>query len=205
MSKRWYLVLSLVVVLACVAGLRMRTTVVFDGNSLVAGQGAPRWHGFADETMRSLGWAYRSDRFGVGAQTTAAMLADAESQIDRCYSPGAVLVVWEVTNDLYFGATAEEAVDRLEVYCLARKRAGFRVVVLNVLPRSDADDRFEARRISANQLIASRWTNFADACVDVAAIPELSRPNPEHFADGTHLNHRGAEIAGKAVAGAINR
>lgn len=71
----------------------------------------------------------------------------------------------------------------IKAYCLARKAAGWKVIVLTILPRRDAAwtngqaADFEATRFLANALIRTHWAEYADALVDVAADPNFTKEN----------------------------
>jgi hypothetical protein len=133
--------------------------VIFDGNSLTRGYGASTSNDYPSQTLRLLGSQWTGQNFGVDGQTTAQMASDAATQIDPLYNTTNyaqnVLVAWEVTNDLYFGGDATNAYNRFVSYCQARRAAGFKVVVLTVLPRSNGSTptSFETSRQTINAQI----------------------------------------------------
>jgi hypothetical protein len=120
-------------------GSSQPTDIVFDGNSLTAGLGASPGNSYPEQAMRLLPRSYTWHNLGVSAQTTVQMAADAADQVDALVDPSArnVLVVWEATNDLFFGAGPEAAYGHLVSYCQDRRRAGYQVIVLTLLPRSE--------------------------------------------------------------------
>lgn len=174
-------------------------TIVFDGNS----QTAPL-HGhtpYPDFVMRELGDSLlASVNVAVPGQTTIDMLARAPTMVDARKGSGVnVVVEWEGTNDLYFGATPEVAYQRLVDYAGQRRRAGWKIVILTIMPRTGINTRpdFESVRVQLNGLIRSHWHDFADQLADVALDPRFGAPLAEmdttYFEDGTHLTQYGIE------------
>src|SRR5258707_12034721 len=88
---------------------------------------------------------------------------------------GGVVLLWEISNDLGEGASVQDAFDRYRGYCLARRKAGFKVIAMTVLPRHYPFDApgFEGRRLVVNQMLRDQVESFADGLIDVAAIPEI--------------------------------
>ena len=190
------------------------TLLVFDGNSLTAGVGASSSaKNYPNQVIRILGALPSSGlsffNFGVPSQTTTMMSDDAGSQIDPL-SPGAgrrgIVVAWEITNDLYFGATAEDAYQHFLNYCQARRAAGWKVIALTILPRTagQAPLDFEENRMVINERIRSHYIEFADGLADVAQDSRLNNPeNTQYFTDRVHLTDEGYAIVARAVADSI--
>jgi lysophospholipase L1-like esterase len=203
--------IAAVLLASCATAPDAQTQVVFDGNSLTAGHGASPGKSYPEQVQLLLPRGYSVINVGVPAQTTSHMMADAATHVDALIQSSArnILVAWEATNDLYFGASADDAYQRLGHYCRDRRNAGFRVIVLTLLPRSEqgTPDDFETSREAVNQRIRADWPTFADAIVDVAAIPELGRAgdelNPRYYADRVHLTDAGYAIIARSVAKAI--
>ena len=115
------------------------TQIAFDGNSMTA-SAFTTWPA---DVSASIGDVLNRN-FGVSGQTTIEMIADAVAQIDICYHAGYhknICVCWEGTNDLKLGAARADAQARLVTYCQARQAAGWQVVIVTILPRSDAGFR----------------------------------------------------------------
>jgi len=166
--------------------------LVLDGNSLVA------FMPNQTSAYASLGAPGRAKQnYGVSGQTTAAMIADAPAQIDSQYSINKILVAWEVRNDLYFGTPVSDAIERIRQYCLGRKSAGYRILLIGCLPTianppSYSAQDFYARLVEANRLMRRDWRNYCDGWVDVEAIPGLADPaDPAIYFDGVHLTSAG--------------
>lgn len=189
--------------------------VVFDGNSLTVGDGSTGGADYPAQVMIYLNpyGAYTKYNYGVGGQKTTDMAADAAAQIDILYSAGNaqnILVAWEVTNDLFFGASAATAYANIVSYCQARQAVGFQVVVLTVLPRSNVGTpgSFEADRQTVNTSIRANWSTFADALADVAADTRIGDSGDEinvAYYDGSlvHLGNEGYGVVADITAAAI--
>ncbi len=194
--------------------------VVFDGNSLTAGQGATSGQNSDPPTgtiypavcLGYLGSKWMARNFGVSGQTTPDMSADAATQTDPLYSASNtrnVVVGWEITNDLFFGASAADAYTNYVTYCQARQAVGWRVPAVTVLPRSEAGTPagFEADRQTVNANIRANWRSFADSLADIASDsrigPAGSQTNPTYYGDLVHLTDAGYAIVAQYVAAAI--
>lgn len=180
--------------------------VMFDGNSLMAGQGgtAPSaqllaLHPF-DINMTSL-W----DNTSVGAQDTLDMIADAAADVDANFVTGVnnYLFVQEVGNDIFTnGATPREAVDNFWDYCDGRRTAGFKVFVGTIHARLAVVDGYPGLELSAeniaaaNALIRTEYTFHAEGIFDLAAQTELSDYNNTTYfnADKIHLTTAGYAV-----------
>ena len=194
--------------------LAVRGLVVFDGCSLVLDSGLPAADMMPDQTMSLLPPDLEMVNLGVPGQTTGMMTADAAAEVDPLYSAGRdhnVLVVWEGTNDLAYGTTrplsAAQAYRHLAEYCRARRKAGYEVVILTVLPR-EGSASFNAARSDLNERLRAGWRDFADALADVAADPTIGPDGAEldttYYRDTVHLTAEGYRIVAGIVAGEVN-
>lgn len=185
--------------------------IVFDGNSQTVGQNGGSVN-YPTQTLEALAAGHTQSNLGVGGQTTPQMTADGVAQVDPLYAAvtSEALFVWEGTNDLYFGASAATALANLVSYCTARKAAGWKVVLLTVLPRTNAGTPagFEASRLAVNADLRSAFprlsalyprvrragagTSWADVLVDVAGISALASPaDTTYYVDLVHLTVAG--------------
>lgn len=197
---RWAVLLSLLLAGCSPA----QPPIVCDGNSLTYGRGTAE--SYPSQLQELTGRPVAN--LGVGAQTTRNMLVDAEQQVDSLYRPGGILVAWEVTNDLYFGADWPEARERFSDYCKARRAKGWTVIALTVLPRQQDGLRadFEQQRTAANDWLREHRAEFCDALIDLDELPKLSDPQDKrHFADGVHLTAAGYLIVAQQLEAAIRR
>ena len=191
-----------------------RDLVVFDGCSLVADTGLDEADTMPAQVMALLPKELEGVNLGVPGQTTQMMQADAAAEVDALArgrrSP--VLVVWEGTNDLAYGTDppfdAEAAYRHLAAYCRARRAAGFRVVLLTVLPREGSAE-FETARTALNDRLRAGWRGFADGLADVAADGAVGRAGAEfderYYRDTVHLTAAGYGVVARRVAEAVSR
>ena len=195
--------------------------VVFAGNSLTAGVGAEPKTSYPAQCMEILGRNWTGHDSGVSGQTGRQLLADYDAQIGRNYDrskPLNVLVLWEATNDLYSGASPEQAAENLIRICDRARATGFvRVILLTTTPRSDfpgtstipgAPDQqqrtFNERRNAVNARLMSVYPTV-DAIVPTHADGQVgvdgAELNPVYFAsDWFHMNGRGYFIIAALVA-----
>lgn len=188
--------------------------VLCDGNSLTAGLGhVSAEDAYPGQLSRILGDCSGNmsvKNLGNGGQTTLDMLARAPTQIDplldRKFDLN-VVVAWEGTNQLKLGSSRDDAYQALVQYCQARRAAGFRVIILTILPRSNNDvpDSFAASRDYVNHALRENWQTFADGLVDVAADSRFNDvTDPTYYLDdGIHLNEFAYRIIAEKVVVAI--
>jgi lysophospholipase L1-like esterase len=188
-------------------------TIIFDGNSLTSPlHGHTPYPNFVIQELRTPAGLLVVNT-AVPGQTTADMIMRGPSVVDVLHASRGVniVVMWEGTNDLYFGATPQIAYQHLVEYALARKRAGWKVVVLTLMPRTGVNTRkdFEVVRQSLNAMIRANWRTFSDQLADVALDPRFGAPdaelNPRYFEDGTHLTQYGIEHMAHLATPAIER
>jgi len=199
--------------------------IIADGNSLTSGQGSTNGNKYPEQLSRFYPISSTSisiTNLGVGAQTTLDMLSDAVSQVDTLYNEALnynFLLVWEIRNHLVQNApTNTFAFDKFKEYCLARKTAGFTVIIATISPSWSASYRgdstvtgynlLESDRLAINVMLREQWTDFADG---LASFPKIgntgvnvvdgyvystSTPAPSTngmFIDGTHCTNAGYE------------
>lgn len=182
--------------------------LVIDGNSLFNFLLQPA----NSSVYATLGATDRSKtNLAVSGQTSAQMLADGILQVDPLYRPDRILIAWELTNSLYFGASVAQAQTDFENYCSARKGAGWKIVVLTTLPRNQVPtvgtiEQYNVNLNSVNAWLKANYKRFADAVVDVRLIPQLLNPsNSSIFYDGIHLSTLGYSHLIPAVNAGIRR
>jgi len=193
---------------AAINNLRYKSLIVFDGNSMTDAT----YSSYPATTVAALTDTWTSQNFGVSGQTTIEMIADAAAQIDVLYDTNMlknVVVFWEVANDLYFGATRADAQARMVQYCQARQAAGWKVVVLTLLPRSKFDTlTYEDDRTAINSYIRANYATFADAVADVAGDSRIGDngdcDDTTYYTDGCHMTTAGYNIVAEIVAATIN-
>lgn len=179
--------------------------VVWDGGSIVAGHGADTGYEYPVQTLALVPRACQSFVSSAPSARIADMLADAPAEVDARYDPYADLNVCLVLaggGDFRRDASAASIYSSLRDYCQQRRAAGFRVVVLSVLP-SNRPETFEATRLAYNAMVRATWREFADGLADLAGdsrIGDLGDESDRQFylSDQLHLTN-----AGNAVMAAV--
>ena len=182
-----------------------QAVIVFDGDSLTSAKTYPT------ETVLRLKDVLAVTAFnaGVGGQDTADMLDRGAEYVDVHYDgtkPYNICVAWETVNDISgMKMTAAQSLANMKAYCLARRAAGFRVIVCTGLPSVHVD--YEEQRQIYNATLRSTYTDFADGIADLAADPRIGDSGDEHnatyYVDGTHMTTAGYNLVGDIVATAI--
>lgn len=179
---------------------------------MTAGYGLTEAQNFPAKAIALLGDGWFYHNYAVGGQTTINMLWDAKTQIDPLRNNSLekdVVVAWEATNDLYFGASVADAYNRIAQYCSDRKSAGFKTIVLTLLPRSgfNTPSDFEQSRLDVNRLIRTSWRNFADGLADVGSDPNLGQTGQDlnfvYYPDKTHLSSYACDLVALYVSDAV--
>ena len=151
---------------------------------------------------------------GVGGRRIRDMRKTAGVRVDPLFDPRLgenVVVLWGGSNDLaLMGHQPQVVYQDIRSYCLGRRRRGFEVLVLTVLPRSDRFARgFEVRREALNRLLRANWHQFANGLVDVAADPRIGpagapRDHRYYVPGFVHLDNQGlAVVAGDVLHGLL--
>lgn len=176
------------------------------------GSGSTAGNDYPNQMMALLGAKWDApNNIGVVSQTIQQMQSDAASQIDPMRRGNLrTVIVWGGTNDLQGGASAATTYSRIVTYCQARKAAGWKVIVLSILPRQ-ASSTFETDRQTVNaSLLAdfpttTAFTNirrggtYADVFVNVGADATIGAPGSQnnttyYDADTIHLKNAGYAI-----------
>jgi len=192
------------------------TNLIFDGNSMTIGQPGPPYPDSVCTKLKRAGYIFDSANVALAGQTTFQRDAAAVYRIDRYLSKSYtknLIVMWEGTNDLYYGVSSDSAYKNLKTYCAHRKAAGgvgASVVLLTLLPRSDAgiSPDFETRRQAVNDSLRNHWASFCDGIVDVAADTTIGNVYAElkttYFqADHVHMTPIGYARISQMVYNAI--
>lgn len=188
-------------------GVRTESTWAFCavGDSITQGFGA---------TALSQAWANklkvgpncRRANLGIGGQTIANIVGLGTSHDAMKGAKGDnVMTVWAGTNDLAVNNSPEATVyNNIVTYCTARRAAGWKVVVMTIIPRSTITGANETSRLGINSSILTNWSTFADAVVDVASLAEFSNTSDTtYFIDGTHPTELGYEVLRQSIEPAV--
>jgi hypothetical protein len=181
--------------------------VVWDGGSIIAGHWADPGFEFPAQTLSVLPHVCESYVSATGGAKIADMLVEGPVEVDARYRANADLdlcVVLAGGGDFRAGLTAADVYQSLRTYCGARRAAGFRVVVLSVLP-CDEPGTFEASRLAYNAMLRDTWTEFADGFADVAGDPRIGDAGDDldqqfYQPDALHLTNAGYAVMAHVAA-----
>jgi hypothetical protein len=181
--------------------------VVWDGGSIISGHGADPGFEFPVQTLALVPRSCLSYVSSSASARIADMLAQAATEVDARYDSYADLDVCLIQaggGDFRGGLTAAAVYDGLRTYCLGRRAAGFRVLVLTVLP-SNRPETFEATRLAYDAMVRDSWDTFADGLVDVAADHRIGDTGDEldgqfYLADQLHLTNAGNAVMASVAA-----
>lgn len=141
----------------------------------------------------------------VSGEQLQNMIAQAAAQVDAAFDARKgvqVCTIWAGTNDIRVGArTGAQVYADLLTYCAARRSAGFKVIVITMLPRGNFVGGEAAERLAFNASVKANWATFCDALVDTTADSRLqSSADTTYFnADTIHLNNTGYALIAAAV------
>ena len=186
-----------------------RGVLVWEGGSIIIGGSATDGEELTRQTRALLDHTCHSYKSTSGNRTLADMIAQAPVRVDPHYDPMAdanICVVMAGGGDLASGGDPQAVLDALRTYCAARRAAGFEVVVLTLLPRSDPVG-FDAARAVYDDMLRAQWPTFADGLADVATDPRIGADganlDPVYFADAIHPTSAGYAVMAAAVAPAL--
>lgn len=192
--------------------------IVFEGDSLTeADRGtSPFVNSYPQQLAALLTDGIHFWNTGVSGQTLAQMDTDKATQIAPFYASGIaknIVVLWGGTNDMAQGVgnqTAATALSRLYALGDYYLSAGWQVVLLDCLPRSDAaaGAGFAAKRTTFNADFA---TNAAAHCTVPVRVSQISGIGADGDSDVTtnydgdkvHLNATGHGLIAAAVETAL--
>jgi lysophospholipase L1-like esterase len=186
-----------------VRALNPHPVILFDGDSRTGlkpypfgafGQSAKTWYGF-----KHLGTT------GAGLATLSAAAA---ANVDPIrFGNSSICVIWAGVNDS--AQTAQQIHDAIKAYCLARRAAGWKVLVCTEIDAKDVQrvaDGWTAKYQSLNTLLKADYRDFADAYADLGANANLQDANNVTYflGDKVHLTTAGytevASVVGPALA-----
>lgn len=191
--------------------------IAFAGGSNMYGQGVARTETLPAQTIALLApTEYDAVNLGVSGQTIDQLNVLAPRTIDPLFAASRsknIVVLLAGSNELVGGTSVEETFGRIVALCQTRRSAGFKVVMLTILPRTGllqkaTKEDFETARQGLNASMRKNMATFADALVDVAADPMIGAAGATasmefYQSDGVHLTPKGHGIAAGIVKAAI--
>lgn len=199
------------------------TVVVCDGDSITAG---------SYQTMNgnyprflSLPSGYKVYNAGIPSQQIGTaggvhgLIQNAATYVDPFLDTNAdtnIYVAFAGTNDIsssnVSGATLYA---NMVTLCQARQAAGWKVVVVTILPRNNTTGTyntpalFYAQSSAFNALVRSNWRSFANAIADVGGDGLIGQAasylnTSYYWTDGIHPNSQGSSIIARYVRNAIS-
>jgi lysophospholipase L1-like esterase len=193
-----------------------KVNVVFDGNSLVRGDGSTNGQNLVTQVsaLAPLNGQLVVPNLGIDGQTIAQMRSGS-SDVEASWVPGKtnVLVVWEGTNSINYGASSDDgtgAFNDMAAYCADRLALHpWKLVMMTTLPRYNLGatqaqvDTFNAKLVKYSSLLLANYKSIgAVAIVDVrqAGSPWIF---PDYtlstFESATALPYWANEGAGKHI------
>ncbi len=190
-------------------------SIVFDGNSWIAGSGSTGGSNFPNQTVALLTNAGRTvsmKNYGVAGQTTGAMQADALTQIDPNHTNYDFLIGLELVNEwgLSTTYTKEQLYSRYKQYFLDRKAAGFKYVYACTphdqahYGRTSGGDWATVRAYFIAQMKAE-FPSLGIGVIDCGSDPRLSDwTDTTYFsADKIHLKNAGQAVQAQYAYNAL--
>lgn len=182
--------------------------MVWDGGSILGGVRQLERFSPAARTLELLPYTVRSFLSITHGARIAGMTAEAPYQVDVLVDPDAdanVCVAMPGGNDIAKDDIPVDALfDAVRQYCEGRRAAGFKVVLVTLLPRL-TPATFETDRRRYNDLCRAQWDEFADGLADIGGDPrigddldylDLKYYNP----DGVHPNAEGCAVIADVIA-----
>lgn len=199
---------------------------MFDGDSITYGSGLtiPPDKTYPTQVADLMGGGFSSVNMGAPAQTLLWMQQNGRSRIDSLFNNSTgenVVVIFAGTNDYVLGSDNTAVYGLTKDYCQERKAAGWRVVVVGMLPRSNQPASFETyRQAIRTQMLAdfavsagiNIWKGgpaaYADYFIDLGGDATIGQAgqssNTTYYLDGTHLTNAGCAIVAGYVKNAIS-
>ncbi len=182
--------------------------MTFVGNSITTGMycgNGKTWTAQTAAKIPGLSHWYNISKGGITTQGLTDLAATSIDPLLKRSTGRSVLVFWEGTNELVVNkATALAANEAIKQFCLARRKAGWKkIVVITVLPR-DAGGDFESRRVALNQILRDHYTEYADVLVDLSVNTDIGlvdcEKKREFYPDGVHTNAKANGIIAEIVS-----
>lgn len=140
----------------------------------------------------------------TGGETTPQMISQGPSQVDVWYDARFdhnIAVIWSGTNDWTMGGNAAQTYTDIETWCLARRAAGFDVIVFTLHPEGNVN--YMTFRADFNAALLTDH-DFCDAIADTTGEALLVPTDLTYYlSDHVHLTAAGNELVSPYVVTAI--
>jgi hypothetical protein len=119
-----------------------------------------------------------------------------------------VLIIWGGVNDFWqLNPTAQQVYDKIKLYCLLKRSAGWKVIVCSEVSIPEAGEDIDNKRWAMNEMIRQNWRTFADGFADLGADPRIGAlgayENPAYFI-GIHETEAGYHIVYEIIQKALD-
>lgn len=197
--------------------------MVFHGDSLTFGVGSTGGLNYPAQTIALMPPYFSATNLGVSGQTITQMITTGVNNVDPLFGNNfRRMIGWGGTNDLAIGGdSAATLYANMVTYATARKAAGWKVILIGILPRgAGAGGSFETRRTSVNASLradfssATAFTNirtgaaYADYFIDIEGDADLGQSgdelNPTFYTDEIHLTNAGYAIIAAYALNALS-
>ena len=183
------------------------TRVYCAGNSLTKGdQGTPyptALAGLLGSTVTEvLNW-------GINGHTTTQWVAtDFYTYAGQVFAGFRnVVVFWELTNDIWFDSSTSsaQAMAKLQTMCAMWRALGAKVIVPDIIARTDFSAGQRTIAGECNVALASTWQTFADGYVPLSARFTDYTDETVYYPDHLHLNTNGYSVVAGLVKPEVTR
>jgi lysophospholipase L1-like esterase len=208
------LILAVSLLAASITNGRAADTVnlLFDGDSISAGMGAPHGRGLDSQVAAALGPGVDLHNVAVGGRPVSDCLALYAKLVAPLYDPAAgrnVIAFHAGDNDIARNATADAAYAAFTAYVAAAHAQGWKVVVSTEMLRPDFPPVKEQQLAAYNALLRRNGAG-ADAVVDFDQDQRIAdfafRTDPAVFSgDKIHPSEGGYAILAAMLAPAVRR
>jgi hypothetical protein len=156
---------------------------------------------FANRLAARLGatWSVRIDAYS--GRSLSALLTEESIPVNIVgqSSGQPVVVLWGISNELAIYRSSQNAIQKLQRVCLMYRNAGYKVGVLDTLPRDLAPvyAGFEKDRVYSNAWLKSNWSKFCDGFLPISDDPRFQDINNTtyFYTDKIHLTDVGSDLA----------
>ena len=187
-------------------------TLVFDGDSIACGTGAPPGRTLADQVVRRLRFRGRVHVVAIGGS----LVLQREQLFDTVVAPlyqsglGTNIILFHAgDNDIAMGADAEATYRRLTSYVARAHDQGWVVVVSTEMQRFDFSPEQQRELLAYNAVMLENGAN-ADGIVDFGNDPIMGGPENRgdprlYTADRVHPTKGGYAILAEAASRELRR